>query len=181
MVAARILPIRPEQTIPRLQPLGAADTLAVDAILATVVDPELPMISIADLGILRGGGIAQDESLTIVITPTYSGCPAMRAIRGSIQEALTEHGYPHVKVFAQLSHAWTTDWMSDAGKKALVEQGIAAPLPAACGNPVPDSGLVCHNCSSNNIQLLTEFGSTACKAMYRCTHCLEIFDYFKGF
>ncbi len=175
-----VIPIRPVTEIPRLHRLEGQDA-QVARVLDEIKDPELPMLSISDLGILREFGRSDTGQLTVVITPTYSGCPAVRAIRLAIESALRAHGYENVAVIERLFPAWTTDWMSAAGKAALVANGIAAPLPAACSNPVPAEGLSCPNCQATETRLLTEFGSTACKAMYRCDSCLETFDYFKGF
>ncbi len=150
-------------------------------LLSEVKDPELPMLSIQDLGILRSIGWSCDEQLVVNISPTYSGCPAVEAIRVNIIEHLANHGYQNVLVIEQLSPAWTTEWMTEQGKAALKAHGIAAPLAHGCSKPVPVSGLECPQCNSTNTGLITEFGSTACKAMYNCHSCFETFDYFKAF
>lgn len=177
----KIFPITPSFDAPELAPLARPEHDRVMAMLEEVKDPELPMLSIRDLGILRGLGKTLSNELTVVITPTYSGCPAVTAICDAISRRLDEAGYELVKIHEQLSPAWTTDWMSEQGKRALEAHGIAAPLPSSCSNPVPAFGLTCPNCQSEDTSMLSEFGSTACKAMYRCSDCLETFDYFKGF
>ncbi|WP_434615376.1 1,2-phenylacetyl-CoA epoxidase subunit PaaD [Arthrobacter sp. A5] len=161
-------------------------------IAAGVCDPEIPVLSIADLGILRDVRLYDDDGLVpaveVTITPTYSGCPAMDAIRDDVVTAFQHAGYPAVHVKLVLSPAWTTDWMSDAGKSKLQEYGIAAPtghstaggLGHNAGGPVRLTLQVkCPQCSSLNTKELTRFGSTACKALYVCQDCKEPFDYFK--
>lgn len=182
MMASRpVIPITPCDDAPELAALTSTENTRLMRILDEVKDPELPMLSIRDLGILRRLGMAPSGKLVVMITPTYSGCPAVAAIRESISECLAEAGYGSVEIREQLSPAWTTDWMTDAGKRALAAHGIAPPLPSTCSNPVPAHGLTCPNCQSAATTMLSEFGSTACKAMYRCSECLETFDYFKGF
>lgn len=141
------------------------------SILEEVCDPEIPVLSIADLGIIRDV-IIHGEEIEIVITPTYSGCPAMDAISMDIRLKLIEHGYKKVKITSVLSPAWTTDWMTGDGKRKLKEYGIAPPQR---------SGILpsCPQCNSTNTKLLSQFGSTACKALYQCNDCKEPFDYFK--
>ncbi|MHB1172146.1 MAG: 1,2-phenylacetyl-CoA epoxidase subunit PaaD [Lacisediminihabitans sp.] len=155
-------------------------------IAATVCDPEIPVLTIEDLGILRNAEAQEDgdghRSVEVTITPTYSGCPAMDAIRDDVIAALRRHGYGDVRVKLELSPAWTTDWMTDAGKTTLEEYGIAPPT----GHSALRSGPVrlglsvkCPQCSSLNTRELSRFGSTACKALYVCQDCKEPFDYFK--
>lgn len=144
-------------------------------ILETVCDPEVPVLSIIDLGIVRHVKTAA-EQIEIVITPTYSGCPAMDMIAMNIQLALIEQGYKNVKTTSVLSPAWTTDWMTDEGKRKLKEYGIAAPNKKIS---IPVDGVECPQCNSLHTKLLSEFGSTACKALYQCQDCKEPFDYFK--
>jgi ring-1,2-phenylacetyl-CoA epoxidase subunit PaaD len=148
------------------------------SILSEVKDPEIPVLSICDLGILRSVEIF-DEKILIQITPTYSGCPAMDTIRDDIRIALTTRGLKNIEIEEVLSPAWTTDWMSVEGKQKLAEYGIAAPALHGClagGEDHPES---CPNCHSKNIEMISRFGSTACKALYRCLDCQEPFDYFK--
>ena len=145
-------------------------------ILQTVPDPEIPVLSVLDLGIIREIKVQEDE-VEVVITPTYSGCPAMDAISIDIKLKLAEHGYKKIKITSILSPAWTTDWMSEEGKKKLKAYGIAAPVLRS--NEVQDRKIECPQCHSHNTKLLSQFGSTACKALYQCNDCKEPFDYFK--
>jgi ring-1,2-phenylacetyl-CoA epoxidase subunit PaaD len=158
------------------------------AIAATVCDPEIPVLTIEDLGILRDVQIVDDGGLVpavrVTITPTYSGCPAMDAIRDDLKTAFAKEGYPSVHVDLVLAPAWTTDWMTDAGKAKLQEYGIAPPSgmsnAARHAGPIRLSMAVkCPQCSSLNTKELTRFGSTSCKALYVCQDCKEPFDYFK--
>jgi len=146
---------------------------------ATVVDPEVPVLTIEDLGVLRG---VREEDGTVVatITPTYSGCPAMDVIALNVEVALRDAGFRDVKVERVLSPAWTTDWMSEAGRRKLREYGIAPPSGrAGRGALFGDETVVCPRCGSTDTQKLAEFGSTACKALWQCRSCREPFDYFK--
>ncbi|MEP7163237.1 MAG: 1,2-phenylacetyl-CoA epoxidase subunit PaaD [Ferruginibacter sp.] len=146
-------------------------------ILETVCDPEIPVLTISDLGILRDIKI-NDEEIEVIITPTYSGCPAMDAITMDIRMKLIEHGYKNVRITSLLSPAWTTDWMSEAGKQKLEVYGIAP--PKLSGHLNGQTTLpACPQCHSNNTKLLSQFGSTACKALYQCNDCKEPFDHFK--
>lgn len=152
-------------------------------IAATVVDPEIPVLTIADLGILRNVDV-QGKSVTVTITPTYSGCPAMDAIRDDVYAAFKKEGYGDVHVDLVLAPAWTTDWMTEAGKQKLQQYGIAP--PTGHSNAGGHSGPVrlglavkCPQCNSLNTKELTRFGSTSCKALYVCQDCKEPFDYFK--
>ncbi|WP_285240489.1 1,2-phenylacetyl-CoA epoxidase subunit PaaD [Arthrobacter sp. G.S.26] len=152
-------------------------------IAATVCDPEIPVLTIADLGILRDVQVA-GERVTVTITPTYSGCPAMDAIRDDLQAAYAKEGYADVHVDLVLAPAWTTDWMTDAGKQKLQEYGIAPPtgLAGAARHAGPirlQMAVKCPQCASLHTKELTRFGSTSCKALYVCQDCSEPFDYFK--
>lgn len=161
------------------RPAGAEAARIWD-IAATVVDPEIPVLTIEDLGILREAQIDDDGAITVTITPTYSGCPAMDAIRDDVASALTVHGYQNVSVKLTLAPAWTTDWMTSAGKAKLDEYGIAPPSGMAAAGPVRVGlSVKCPQCSSLNTRELTRFGSTSCKALYVCQDCKEPFDYFK--
>lgn len=151
-------------------------------ILEQVADPEIPVLSVIDLGMIRAIELSQDDEIIVKLTPTYSGCPATDLLKTQIVEALTGAGMTPVRVVIDLSEAWTTDWMSAAGKEKLQAYGIAPPQGQAqhCGTHVALSdGVSCPHCQSNNTRILSEFSSTACKALYRCHNCLEPFDYFK--
>ena len=151
-------------------------------IAATVCDPEIPVVTIADLGILRDVQVGQYGQIRVTITPTYSGCPAMDAIRDDLKAAFTKEGYEDVQVDLVLAPAWTTDWITPEGKAKLEEYGIAPPsgLAAAHQGPVKlKMAVKCPQCSSLNTRELTRFGSTSCKALYVCQDCKEPFDYFK--
>ena len=147
-------------------------TEALWSILEQIPDPEIPVISIRELGILRDVKIKQD-TVVIVISPTYSGCPAMREIRQDINKILNAAGYHKVLVETQLSPAWTTDWITAEGAQKLHDYGIAPPQPNNKG------AVNCPLCGSKNTGLISEFGSTPCKSLYKCQDCLEPFDYFK--
>jgi ring-1,2-phenylacetyl-CoA epoxidase subunit PaaD len=150
------------------------------AVAASVLDPEVPVLTIEDLGVLRAVDIDGDR-VTVTITPTYSGCPAMDAIRDDVVLALTAEGFAHVDVNLVLAPAWTTDWMTDAGRRKLQEYGIAPPTGRrAAAGPVPVQLAVrCPRCGSLDTRELARFGSTSCKALYECRACLEPFDHFK--
>jgi ring-1,2-phenylacetyl-CoA epoxidase subunit PaaD len=143
-------------------------------ILETVTDPEVPVLTIMDLGIVRQVKISNHE-IEVIITPTYTGCPAMDMIAMNIRLALLEKGYKKIKITSVLSPAWTTEWMTVTGKQKLQAYGIAPPKSLSDR----DGHILCPQCNSNNTKLLSEFGSTACKALYQCNDCLEPFDYFK--
>lgn len=163
-----------------LHPSRTAAEAAVWEIAATVADPEIPVLTIEDLGVLRAVNIDDDGAVTVTITPTYSGCPAMDAIRDDVITALATQGYANVRVALVLAPAWTTDWMSSEGKAKLEEYGIAPPTgKAAAGKVSVGLSVKCPQCSSLNTRELTRFGSTSCKALYVCQDCREPFDYFK--
>lgn len=149
--------------------------------VSQVCDPEIPILTIADLGILRRVAI-RDQDVLVVITPTYSGCPAMQTIERDILRALKRAGIANVVVETQLAPAWTTDWLSEAGRQKLRSVGIAPPLAATTSKGTLralEEGIRCPQCGSEESECISEFGSTACKALYRCKSCLEPFDYFK--
>ena len=145
-------------------------------LLETVCDPEVPVLTITDLGIIRDVKI-NGSAVEVIITPTYTGCPAMDMIAMNIRLALIENGYPDIKITSVLSPAWTTDWMTEEGKRKLKEYGIAPPQRG--DSKSPDRLPACPQCNSHNTKLLSQFGSTACKALYQCNDCKEPFDYFK--
>lgn len=151
-------------------------------ILEEVSDPEIPVLSVIDLGIIRDVRTSEDGTPIITITPTYSGCPAMNTIEVNIRAVLQEQGYETVIVETVLHPAWTTDWMTEAGRKKLLAYGIAPPVKGSVDkqalfaeHPV----VACPQCGSENTQMLSQFGSTACKSLYQCRDCMEPFDYFK--
>ena len=152
------------------------------SILGTVNDPEVPVLSITDLGIVRNVKI-NESGVEIFITPTYSGCPAMDVISTQIRLALMENDISDYKITTVLSPAWTTDWMSEAGKQKLKAYGIAPPnsKQQVCHDQLfsPNEAVQCPQCQSYNTRRVSEFGSTACKALYQCEACKEPFDYFK--
>lgn len=145
-------------------------------ILQDVCDPEIPVLTIGDLGIVRDVKI-NGEAIEVIITPTYTGCPAMDMIAMNIRLALIEHGYHNIKVTSVLAPAWTTDWMTEAGKQKLKDYGIAPPITRS--DETADLVIECPQCHSINTKLISQFGSTACKALYQCNDCKEPFDYFK--
>lgn len=151
-------------------PAPKLDLAAIRAVLAQVPDPEVPVLTLDDLGIIRKVEIDGDD-IVVTLTPTYMGCPATHAIRKMVSDALVEAGYPKPVLKEQLSPAWTTDWISDEAKEKLRAYGIAPPA----GDKPKD----CPLCGSTNTQLVSRFGSTACKALYRCGDCGEPFEYFK--
>jgi ring-1,2-phenylacetyl-CoA epoxidase subunit PaaD len=159
-------------------------TLATDAraLVATVPDPELPVVTIEDLGVLRDVRVEDDGHVVVEITPTYSGCPAMEAITAHVSHVIRAAGW-EARVTSRLSPAWTTDWMSEEGKEKLRRFGIAPPAHTAAGGPVPVSlgrrTVACPRCGSDDTTELARFGSTACKALRRCEACSETFDEFK--
>jgi ring-1,2-phenylacetyl-CoA epoxidase subunit PaaD len=170
------------------------DVAALRAVVAAVPDPEVPVLTIDDLGILRDVSVRDDGHVDVTITPTYSGCPAMEAIRADVTAALAEHGHTDVDVALVLSPAWTTDWMSDEGRRKLVDYGIAPPgsIPhdrgdrghgAAADGRAPVAltlSLRCPQCGSPDTRELSRFGSTACKSLWACNSCREPFDHFKA-
>jgi ring-1,2-phenylacetyl-CoA epoxidase subunit PaaD len=149
-------------------------------ILEQISDPEIPVLSIMDMGVVRSA-IIEDGKVKVQITPTYSGCPAMDVIGDDIKKALKEAGY-NSEIELILAPAWTTDCITPRGRKALEDYGIAAPLDAEADKDVLLNGkrlVKCTNCGSTNTRLVSQFGSTACKAQFQCEDCHEPFDYFK--
>lgn len=162
-------------------------TQAVWDLLNEVYDPEVPVLTITDLGIVRKVEVALNESgeevVEVIITPTYTGCPAMDVISMNIRFKLIENGYKNVRIKSVLSPAWTTDWMTEAGKQKLKAYGIAPPNPGqqVCTPELfqEDEAVQCPRCNSYHTVMISRFGSTACKALYKCEDCHEPFDYFK--
>lgn len=157
-------------------------TDAVKAVLAQIPDPEVPVITITDLGIVRDVEINGNE-VTVKITPTYTGCPAMRQIESDIKSVLKLSGIENVKVETVYNPAWTTDWISDEAKEKLRAYGIAPPEKTSSNKSLLFMGgpkvVACPQCKSTHTEMISQFGSTACKALYKCLDCLEPFDYFK--
>jgi ring-1,2-phenylacetyl-CoA epoxidase subunit PaaD len=152
------------------------------SLLQQVNDPEVPVLSVIDLGIIRDIIINNNE-VEVIITPTYSGCPAMNRIEWDIRATLLENGFTKTKITTILNPAWTTDWMSEAGKQKLKAYGIAPPnsRQVVCHTELfaAQEAIQCPQCNSYNTKLISQFGSTACKALYKCNECDEPFDYFK--
>ena len=154
--------------------------LRILTLLENVSDPEIPVLSVIDLGVVRD--VKMGENIEILITPTYTGCPAMSVIATNIKFELLANGFENIKVSEILSPAWTTDWMTESGKQKLKEYGIAPPQTQARMNKMlfqAHPSVSCPQCGSENTELMSEFGSTACKSLIRCKDCLEPFDYFK--
>lgn len=149
--------------------------------LATVSDPEVPVLSILDLGIVRDVRINENDEVTITITPTYSGCPAMDVIAMNIRMVLLSNGVKNIHIENQLSPAWTTDWMTEEGKRKLKEYGIAPPQRKSMDNIglFEEETVPCPRCGSENTKMTSQFGATSCKSLYRCNSCHEPFEHFK--
>ncbi|MEU3656166.1 1,2-phenylacetyl-CoA epoxidase subunit PaaD [Streptomyces sp. NPDC032161] len=152
----------------------------------SVPDPEMPMLTLDELGVLRGVEVLAPGRVTVRLTPTYTGCPAIEAMSADIERVLNDHGIPEVCVVTVLSPAWSTDDISAEGRRKLAESGIAPPRPHGAASAVPGTGPVplalsvrCPHCGSTDTELLSRFSSTACKALRRCVACHEPFDHFK--
>jgi len=147
--------------------------------LRNVPDPEIPVLTITDLGIVRD--VAVDDAITVALTPTYTGCPATEVIESSVLTTLKDHGLENIVIKRTLSPPWTTDWISDEGREKLRAYGIAPPQKGSGKRALLDAAryIACPRCASADTELVSEFGSTACKAAYRCKACLEPFEYFK--
>jgi ring-1,2-phenylacetyl-CoA epoxidase subunit PaaD len=152
------------------------------AVLDTVCDPEIPVLTIRDLGILRDVNMSDSGQLEVTITPTYSGCPAMNTIEVNIRAALQEAGFASVSIKTVLTPAWTTEWLTPEGREKLRQFGIAPPESAEADKKAlmgEKRILACPFCGSDKTEMIAQFASTSCKAMFRCLDCLEPFDYFK--
>lgn len=154
------------------------------ALAASVTDPEMPMLTLEDLGVLRSVSLDEHNTVVVTITPTYSGCPAMATMRDDLVHRLEEDGLRAV-VRVSLTPAWSSDWITPRGRRALAAHGISAPLAAPAPGPVAISlmparrDLACPRCGGHDVALASEFGPTACKAMYRCHSCLDAFEHVK--
>ncbi|CAI1520026.1 1,2-phenylacetyl-CoA epoxidase subunit PaaD [Serratia plymuthica] len=158
--------------------LQAAEIPQIWHCLQQISDPELPVLSITDLGMVRD--VEPDGAgWRITFTPTYSGCPATEFLLNAIEQRLAEAGFSPVKVAIRLSPAWTTDWMNAAARARLRDYGVAPPQGHTCDKPEAHGPVPCPRCGSTHSEKISEFGSTACKALYRCCECREPFDYFK--
>ena len=156
------------------------DLYAAWTALQGVMDPEIPVISVVDLGIVRAVSL-KDDGMEVVITPTYSGCPAGQQIEQDIRSALDDAGLADARLKVSLSPPWTTDWMSDEGRENLRRYGIAPPAKAAGKRALfeESQAVACPHCGASETELVSEFGSTACKSLWRCLSCREPFDHFK--
>ncbi|HEY4467742.1 MAG TPA: 1,2-phenylacetyl-CoA epoxidase subunit PaaD [Klebsiella sp.] len=161
----------------RLGNIVPAEVHAIWNLLSTIPDPEVPVLTLTDLGMIRSIKHG-NEGWVIGFTPTYSGCPATEYLMGEIRALMAEHGYTPVHIVLQLDPPWTTDWMSPDARERLRQYGISPPQTHACRTEMPVD-VVCPRCGSTHTSLISEFGSTACKALYRCDSCREPFDYFK--
>ncbi|NHD16427.1 MULTISPECIES: 1,2-phenylacetyl-CoA epoxidase subunit PaaD [unclassified Actinopolyspora] len=173
---------------------GEVDTSAARAVAETVTDPELPMLTLADLGVLRDVSPSGDGGVLVTITPTYSGCPALTEMRTDLLRELNQAGFTDVRIRTELSPPWSSSWITERGRSKLAEHGIhppddsaagAAGIPGTAGGPVPLTlepprrRVSCPRCASTRTERTSEFSATACKALYRCLSCLEPFEYFK--
>ena len=154
----------------------------IQSLLSAIPDPEIPVITIIELGVIRDIEITDETSISLKITPTYSGCPAMKQIEDDVRKKLSENGFKNITINTIFSPPWTTDWITPEAKEKLRTYGIAPPE-----HSTDDKGwltgktktIACPRCKSQNTKLISQFGSTACKALYQCQDCLEPFDYFK--
>lgn len=166
----------------RIRPSGA-DRSAAWAAAARVLDPEVPVLTIADLGVLREVEVRDDGTAVVTVTPTYSGCPAMDVIRRDVEQAVRGTGFDRVEVRTVLAPAWTTDWMTDAGRQALADYGIAPPSVRTVREAGPVAvalSVRCPQCGSPRTRESSRFGSTSCKSLWVCEDCREPFDHFKA-
>jgi ring-1,2-phenylacetyl-CoA epoxidase subunit PaaD len=167
------------EKVARPRPSGGTE-LEIWNLAATVVDPEVPVVTIEDLGVLRYVQLTENGGVVVQLTPTYSGCPAIDAMRDDVVSVITEAGYTDVRVDVVLAPAWTTDWISQSGRDKLEAYGIAPPAPRRTDGKVNlGLGIRCPRCESLHTRQTSRFGSTACKALYVCQRCHEPFDYFK--
>ena len=152
------------------------------SLLSEIPDPEIPVITIIELGVIRDVIIIDNTTIELKITPTYSGCPAMQQIEADVRKKLTEHGFTSISIQTIFSPPWTTDWITPLAKEKLRQYGIAPPETTTEDKSWltgKTKQIACPRCKSTNTKLISQFGSTACKALYQCNDCLEPFDYFK--
>ena len=164
----------------------AADEVRAREVAATVTDPEMPMLTLEDLGVLREVSVDDDGAVAVAITPTYSGCPAMATMRDDLVHRLRDAGFADVRVRVELQPAWSSDWITERGRAALASHGISPPGaaprtdgPIALTLQPTRRAIGCPRCGSAEVELTSEFGPTACKALYRCTDCREPFEHVK--
>ncbi|MFD0057206.1 1,2-phenylacetyl-CoA epoxidase subunit PaaD [Streptomyces sp. NPDC015140] len=161
------------------------DTARARRVAERVPDPELPMLTLADLGVLRGVEVGADGTVVASLTPTYSGCPAMAEMRADVAARLRDAGYRRVEIRTVLDPPWTSDWITESGRRKLAEHGIAPPGPAPRGGPVPlvlsptRAAVPCPRCGSADTEETSRFAATSCKALWRCRACREPFEYVK--
>ncbi|MGC9535928.1 1,2-phenylacetyl-CoA epoxidase subunit PaaD [Streptomyces sp. UG1] len=166
-------------------PTTLLDARRARHIAAAVPDPELPMLTLADLGVLRDVELTEDGTVVASLTPTYSGCPAMAEMRADVAARLRDAGYPRVEIRTVLDPPWTSDWITPAGRAKLAEHGIAPPGPAPRGGPVAlvlsptRHAVTCPRCGSADTEETSHFAATSCKALWRCRACREPFEYVK--
>ena len=160
-----------------------ADTKLIYSWLNEIPDPEIPVISVVELGVIRDVSFEDFSQIEVTITPTYTGCPAMLRFEQDIEEKLKEKGFKEVSIKTVFAPAWTTDWITDEAKERLREYGIAPPVSGSADRGILFASgpkvVACPKCSSENTKLVSQFGATTCKAMYSCKDCLEPFEYFK--
>jgi ring-1,2-phenylacetyl-CoA epoxidase subunit PaaD len=152
------------------------------ALLSEIPDPEIPVITIVELGVVRDAIVKSETEIEVIITPTYSGCPAMKQMEDDVRTKLSENGFTEIKVSMVYNPAWTTDWLSTEAKLKLQQYGIAPPEESTTDKSFitgKHKAVTCPRCKSKNSVMISQFGSTACKALYKCNDCLETFDYFK--
>jgi ring-1,2-phenylacetyl-CoA epoxidase subunit PaaD len=178
----RKMPAKPEANASETLPDGEPPDAAVQrarAVVAAVVDPEIPVLTLEDLGVVRAIERRNGE-IVVELTPTYTGCPATLAIRLAVEAALTQAGLGEARVVTRLSPPWSSDEITENGRRKLRDFGIAPPAPAASHRALfEDAEVACPRCGSTETTKISEFGSTACKAQWRCRSCAEPFDYFK--
>lgn len=179
-MAAKAYPVSPDP-VPAGARVAHSRLALARAAIAGVSDPEIPVLTLGDLGVIRDVEIADDGEIEVTITPTYSGCPAMKVMELDLQTALAAAGFEHARIRTVLAPAWTTDWMSREGREKLSAYGIAPPVGKASRRVLfgEEPALACPHCGSSRTTKISEFGSTACKAHWRCDACLEPFDAFK--